>query len=360
MMQIFGIETTCDETAASVVRMTDGGAPVVASTVISSQVALHAQWGGVVPNLAAREHTKNLIPVMCAALSDADATPGDIDAIAVANRPGLIPALLTGVAAAKTLAYAWRTPLIGIHHIEGHIYANWIDHAAQIVFPVLALVVSGGHTQIILMRDHCVYDIIGQTHDDAVGEAFDKVARILGLGYPGGPVISARAAAYTARADANPLSFPRPMYTTPDYDFSFSGLKTAVLYAVKTFRAAHSLADDALLPADFVDAAAAAFQDAAVDVLVAKTLRAAKHHAVHTVLLAGGVSANTQLRDTLRTTIEQQLPAVRFFCPALAYCGDNAAMIAVAAHYRYMHTPDRTVFTDAWRTLTATASSPLC
>lgn len=358
-MRIFGIETTCDETAASVVHTSETDVLTVASNIVSSQVALHAPWGGVVPNLAAREHTKNLVPVMQNALADAAVRPSDIDLLAVANCPGLIPALLAGVAAAKTLAYTWHIPLIGIHHIEGHIYANWIDHATDIVFPVLALVVSGGHTQLVMMRDHCTYEIIGQTRDDAVGEAFDKVARILGLGYPGGPAISARAAAFATSGTHNDIALPRPMRTRANNDFSFSGLKTAVLYIVKDFRAAHHLADDAPLPADFVDAVAAAFQDAVTDILTIKTLHAAQHRNVRTVLLAGGVSANTHLRDTLRTALADTMPTTRFFCPALTYCGDNAAMIATAAHYRYMHTPDRTIFTTTWRTLTATAHAPL-
>ncbi len=358
-MRILGIETTCDETAAGIVDASPLSSVTVMSSVISSQVDIHAPWGGVVPNLAARAHTAHLIPIITAALTEADTSPSSISLIAVANRPGLIPALLAGVAAAKTLAYAWRTPLIGIHHIEGHIYANWIDHAADIIFPVLALVVSGGHTQLVMMRDHCTYDIIGQTHDDAVGEAFDKTARILGLGYPGGPVIAARADAHTATAQENPFAFPRPMLHKSGYDFSFSGLKTAVLYAVKDYRAAHNLPDGTPLPSAVTDAMAHAFQDAAVDVLVTKTVHAARTYAARTVLLAGGVSANTALRDSLRAALATHLPTVRFFCPALSYCGDNAAMIAAAAYYRHTVTKNTMSYANGWRTLHAVATDPL-
>lgn len=358
-MRILGIETTCDETAASVVTATDMSSIDVESSIVASQVKIHAPWGGVVPNLAAREHTKNLIPIITTALADASVQPPAIDMIAVANRPGLIPALLTGVAAAKTLAYAWRKPLIGIHHIEGHIYANWIDHATEIIFPVLALVVSGGHTQLVMMHDHCVYDIVGQTQDDAVGEAFDKVARILELGYPGGPAIATHADAFTTLQRANPFTLPRPMLQTPGYDFSFSGLKTAVLYTVKEFRATQQHTQHTPLPPDFVNAVAHAFQEAACDVLIKKTIRAARMYAARTVVLAGGVSANRHLRTHLRATLTEQLPNVRFFCPAQIYCGDNAAMIATAAYYRYTTTTDTTRYTDTWRTLHARATDTL-
>lgn len=353
-MRILGIETTCDETAASVVECADTAQLHVVSSIVSSQVALHAPWGGVVPNLAAREHTKNLVPVIHTALSNAGCAAHTLDAIAVANRPGLIPALLAGTAAAKSLAYAWHLPLIAVHHIEGHIYANWIDHAAEIAFPIVALVVSGGHTQLIVMRRHCDYTIIGQTRDDAVGESFDKVARLLGLGYPGGPAIMKRADS-DAPEDAPVVHLPRPMAELSHYDFSFSGLKTAVLYAIKKFRAAQHLSENAPLPEAFGTAVAREFQAAVIDVLTAKTLHAARAHHAATIILAGGVSANTALRDALFHAAATHLPRVRCVCPSLPYCGDNAAMIAVAAYYRLTHSPDRAAYVDGWRTVTAVA-----
>ncbi|MFA5986990.1 MAG: tRNA (adenosine(37)-N6)-threonylcarbamoyltransferase complex transferase subunit TsaD [Parcubacteria group bacterium] len=359
-MRILAIETSCDETAASIITATDDRI-IVQSNVISSQVKLHAQWGGVVPNLAAREHTKNIIPVLTEALTTADTTRDTIDLIAVTQCPGLIPALLSGVSAAKTLAYAWHKPLIGIHHIEGHIYANWLSADRMIIFPALALVVSGGHTQLILMSHHCHYVIIGETQDDAVGEAFDKVARILGLGYPGGPIISARAQKYADTCKENPLTLPQPMRSSGDFNFSFSGLKTAVLYLVKEYRKKNHLQEKDALPEDFIDQVAHAFQSATVDILTFKTLRAAKKYAPRSILLAGGVSANTQLRLSLGDMIATDLSDKELFVPALPYCLDNAAMIATAAYYRHQHMSKevRESLTLQWKTLQAYAHHPL-
>ena len=354
-MKILAIETSCDETAASIISIEDNKLSVN-SNIISSQVELHAQWGGVVPNLAAREHTKNIIPVITESLETAKASKKDVDLIAVTHGPGLIPALLSGVSASKSLAFAWKKPLIGIHHIEGHIYANWISNP-DIKFPALALVVSGGHTQLVLMKKHCTYEIIGQTQDDAVGEAFDKVARILDLGYPGGPIISERAALFTQVGTLNDITLPQPMKNSGDYNFSFSGIKTAVLYLVKNFREENNLSPDDKLPQDFIDAVAHAFQTASVEVLTAKTTKAAVEYDVKSILLAGGVSANIQLRDVLKQETSH-LTDVTFHAPSMEYCLDNAAMIAVAAHYRYttLIQKEKILLKYGWRTVAAKAS----
>ncbi len=361
-MKIFAIETSCDETAAAVVDYTDG-VFTVESNVVSSQVALHAQYGGVVPNLAAREHEKNIIPVIDESLQVAHVTPHDIDLIAVTHGPGLIPALIVGVSAAKTLAYAWEKPLIGIHHIEGHIYANALTSAQPLTFPLLALVVSGGHTQLVLMRNHLQYDIIGHTLDDAVGEAFDKTARMLGLAYPGGPAISRAATAHDISNNhyAAFTTLPRPMLHSKDYNFSFSGIKTAVLYRIKDFRTAHNLLPDEPLPQDFINAMSHAFQEAVTEVLVAKTLRAAQEYHAKTITIAGGVSANTRLRERLGAALSDAQTQTIYTIPELAYCLDNATMIAAAAAVRYEHTPanKRAKLLTTYRTLDAAANLSL-
>lgn len=362
-MNILAIETSCDETAISIVEAsieysTESPIITVHSNIISSQVELHAQWGGVVPNLAAREHTKNIIPVLTEALETAHVKKGDINLIAVTHAPGLIPALLCGVSVAKSLAYAWRKPLMGVHHIEGHIYANWIEQKKDILFPVLALVVSGGHTQLVLMKGHCQYEIVGQTQDDAVGEAFDKVARILGLGYPGGPIISQRAEIFEKIKKENDITLPQPMKNSGDYNFSFSGIKTAALYLVKNFRKENNLSDDADLPQNFIDAVAHAFQKATVEILTKKTLTAVKNYNVRSVLLAGGVSANIQLREKLQQEIATSFSDVQFFAPKMEYCLDNAAMIGAAAHHRYntISQKEKDEFVDGWKTVAAKAN----
>lgn len=360
-MKILAIETSCDETAASVISF-DDGILNVQSSIISSQVELHRQWGGVVPNLAGREHTKNIIPVLTETLENASISPEDIDLIAVTSGPGLIPALLIGTAAAKTLAFSWDKPLLGIHHIEGHIYANWLSPTGSETavvppqFPLIGLIVSGGHTQLVLMKDHITYEIIGETQDDAVGEAFDKVARLLGLSYPGGPEVSARALAYEkSHAPDAAFELPRPMLHSGDYNFSFSGIKTAVLYAVRAYQKDHSLTKDDTLPQEFVDEISFAFQQAVVDVLVAKTLTAAREHNVRSVILAGGVSANTQLREILGTTLREALPDVSYHIPDMDYCLDNAAMIAAAAAFRWhtMSDAQKIDTRDGWKNVVA-------
>jgi len=362
---ILAIETSCDDTAAAVVTL-EGGAPVALSSIVSSQIELHRQYGGVVPALAAREHVKNLVPVVDEALRQAEVGPDDLDAIAVTRGPGLIPALLAGASGAKALALVWQKPLIGIHHIEGHIYANFIhvdeskveSHKSDVGnwkleignsrFPLLALVVSGGHTELVLMRDHFEYGILGRTKDDAAGEAFDKVAKMLGLPYPGGPEVAARAAKVAGRDTKSetridqivPVSkfeirnskfapnFPRPMIDSGDYDFSFSGLKTAVLYEIRK-------TDEADRNETFVNAVCHAFQEAVVEVLVAKTKRAIEEYSPKTLVIAGGVSANVRLRESLAEMVATGFPHTRFTVPEFRYSLDNAAMIGSAAVLRY-------------------------
>ncbi len=394
---ILSIETSCDETAISILAW-ENEAPVILSNKVSSQIKLHAKWGGVVPNLAARQHVKNIDHVLKSALAETAMTPANIDIISVTNGPGLIPALLVGVNYAKTLAYLWEKPLIGIHHIEGHIYANFISDKisaisnfqfpiskqikksqilnltraqnskevkkdsssitencelkienSEISFPALTLVVSGGHTQLILMKKHLQYEIIGQTVDDAVGEAFDKVARILGIGYPGGPNVAAWAAKFqNSNEPENALKangaiccklvFPRPMLNKHGFNFSFSGLKTAVLYEVKKFVAANGSSaptKEAELPREYITEICHEFQQACIDVLVSKTIKAAQLHQPKTIMLAGGVSANLELRKQLNQAITTNLPGVAYRIPSLSLTGDNGAMIGSAGAFRW-------------------------
>lgn len=314
---ILGIETSCDETAAAVVQ--DGR--ILLSNVVASQVQLHAQYGGVFPEAASREHVLKIVPVISAALEDANVTWNDLAAVAVTNGPGLAGSLLVGVNAAKGLAFGAKLPLIGINHLEGHVYANWLEAAAlagpapEHLFPLVALIVSGGHSEIVLMRAHGDYVMLGRTIDDAAGEAFDKVARLLGLGYPGGPEIQKAA----ERGDPEAYKFPRA-WMRQTYDFSFSGLKTAVLNTTKKF-------DGQSLPVADI---AAGFQAAIVDVLVKKTLAAAEEFNAAQILLGGGVAANTLLRQQMQA--RANLPVL---VPPPKLCVDNGAMIASAAWWHY-------------------------
>lgn len=329
MTKILAIETSCDETSVAISADNE-----VLANVVSSQIEIHKKWGGVVPNLAAREHIKNIIPVLEEAQEKAEVSLREIDVFAVTAGPGLIPALLVGVNIAKTLAYFYQKPLMGIHHIEGHIYANFIENKPE--FPVLALVVSGGHTQLVLIRDHLEYEIIGQTQDDASGEAFDKVAKMLDLGYPGGPIVSKRADEYTG--DLDEINFPRPMLNSGDFDFSFSGLKTAVLYHWQ------NNPDKKL-----IDSICYHFQEAAIEVLVKKTAKAIKKYNPKTVLLAGGVAANKKLREDLEKTIKKDFPKVNFGLPSIKLCLDNAAMIAAAAFFRYQKQKNDSKIVEKWQ-----------
>jgi N6-L-threonylcarbamoyladenine synthase len=322
--RILGIETSCDETAVAIVR--DGSS--VESNVIASQTDLHARYGGVMPEQASRAHLRAIVPTLEEALSVAGADWGDIDAIAVTHGPGLAGALLVGVNVAKGLAFARRKPLVGINHLEGHVYANWLDtSAAEPAFPLVALIVSGGHTDLVLSDGHGQYRRLGRTRDDAAGEAFDKVARLLGLGFPGGPPIEREAAS----GDPRRFQFPRAWLDQDSWDFSFSGLKTAVRHQVRDLGVDpdHASPEErrARLP---VADLAASFQAAVVDVLATKAARAAHEFGAKSLALGGGVAANR----TLLRTVEQraQLPVV---CPPPRLCTDNAAMIASAGFFRY-------------------------
>ena len=349
-MIIFSLETSCDETACAIVKYEKGVFSIL-SNVVSSQVKLHSRWGGVVPNLAAREHLKNILPVIEKSLRQSKIDFKKIDLISVTNGSGLIPALLIGTSAAKTLSYLWKKPLLGIHHIEGHIYANFIGNKKPLhlpggeinrkweKFPILCLIVSGGHTQLVLMKKHLDYKIIGQTLDDAVGEAFDKVARILNLGYPGGPVIAACAAKVqnSKFKIQNSVKLPRPMINSKDFNFSFSGLKTAVLYLTKKNK--KMLSDK-----KFVNEVCYEFQQAVIDVLIAKTVKATKNYHPKTILLGGGVSANLELRRQLKKVIKKKFPKIIYHMPNIRYCGDNAAMIAIATFWRWKHKKNQVSF----------------
>ncbi len=330
MTLILGVETSCDETAAAVLR--DGR--VMLSNVVASQIELHRQYGGVFPEMASRQHVLAIMPVVRQALDDAGVDWDDLDAVAVTRGPGLAGSLLVGMNVAKGAAWARDLPLVGVNHLEGHIYSNWVEvegNNPDKDFPVLVLIVSGGHTELILMTGHGRYRRLGGTIDDAAGEAFDKVARVLGLGYPGGPVIQNAAQSGDERA----FRFPRARTKNP-YDFSFSGLKTAVLREVQRIEGWDSSASRKLtpgenLPPQTVADLAASFQRALVDALVEKTVRAAEEIGISEICVCGGVSANAVLRQTMR----ERAP-VPVSVPPIYLCTDNAAMIAAAGHYRFV------------------------
>lgn len=321
-MKILGIESSCDETSAAVVE--DGRRML--SNVVNSQIDIHAVYGGVIPEIAARSHLEVVLPVVSQALKEAHCTWDDIDAVAVTHAPGLIGSLLIGALTARTLALIHDKPLYPIHHVEGHVYANFLlDTTPQ--FPILALIVSGGHSQLVLFKDHGDYELLGQTQDDAVGEAFDKVAKIIGLPYPGGPSIAAAA----EQGDAHAYDFPKSRMQNP-YDFSFSGLKTAVLRRVQaecgvdhTFPS-YKLAER--LDEEKRHNLAASFQRVAVETLVDKTIKAFKEYSPASVVIAGGVAANLELRRQL----EAALPIDINYAP-ISLCTDNAAMIASLGYY---------------------------
>jgi len=342
-MKILAIETSCDETAVAVINVRGEHDIGIVSNVVSSQVKLHAKWGGVVPALAAREHAKNIEHVFETALKEAGITDiaKQIDLFAVTRGPGLGPSLLVGLTFARTLAWKWDKPLVGVDHLDGHIHANWLEPEKPLadIFPALNLVVSGGHTELILMRSHDDFKIVGETQDDAVGEAFDKVARLLGLGYPGGPAIAKLA----QRGDPEKYPLPRPMLKGDNLDFSYSGLKTAVLYLIRDLNVKRM---GAKMKADI----AASFQNAAVDVLVRKTVRAAEHFGVKAILLSGGVSANASLRERLHAAAEEL--GTPFYKPQMKYTTDNAAMIAVAAYF--IHKNETTA--PSWKTVSMDAN----
>ena len=327
-MKILAIETSCDDTAVAIVK----NGQTVLSSVVSSQIALHSKFGGVVPEVAARAHLQNIIPVLEEALATASVKINEIDCFAVTQGPGLIGSLIVGVNTARVLALINKKPLVALHHTEGHIYANWLEKppGTEPEFPLLCLTVSGGHSNLIYMKKHLDYQIIGQTRDDSVGEAFDKVAKMLDLGYPGGPIIAKSALTGNGAA----FNFPRVDLTSQptrddngflkqpleSLDFSFSGLKTAVLREVRRLESKKALS------VNQINDIAASFQVCANEILVRNTLRAVKVFGVKTVLLSGGVAANIQLRKMLKESLDN-LGGLNYFYPEAKYCTDNAAMI---------------------------------
>ena len=316
--RILAIETSCDETACAVL---ENGRELL-SSIVASQMDIHARYGGVFPEVASRQHVLSIIPVVEQTLDQSNLTLKDIDAIAVTRGPGLAGSLVVGMNMAKGLALGTNLPMIGVNHLEGHIYSSWIYNAGEAAppepqFPLMALLVSGGHTELNLMTDHLTYQRLGATLDDAAGEAFDKVARLLGLSYPGGPSVQ------RAAETGNParFKFPRAKLDSP-YDFSFSGLKTAVLYEVNRLKK-----NSSTLP---VEDLAASFQATVVDILFKKTIQAARDHHAKEILVAGGVSANRPLRQAFQSQDE-----FKVHIPPFSLCTDNAAMIAAAGYYRY-------------------------
>ncbi len=391
-MIILAIETSCDETAIAVVEYwgnpfsARGGSAFggkILSNVVSSQIKIHAEWGGVVPNLAKREHIKNLPVVLKKALKKAGIKPEKIDLIAVTVGPGLEPALWTGINFAIDLSKVWNKPIIGINHMEGHVVASLLNskisprQAGQESqksklwkFPALALLVSGGHTELVLIKDWLKYKIIGQTRDDAAGEAFDKVAKMLGLPYPGGPEISKlaskiqpgktpsvkeRSGKTLGVEEGWQIKLPRPMLNSKDYDFSFSGLKTAVLYLLRDLEKNYSLrVTDYALRA----AICAEFQQAVIDVLISKTIKAAKQYKVKTIILGGGAAANKELRKQLSSQLSVASSQTKLLLPEIKFTGDNAAMIAIAAYFHALKKPPDKLSAN-WKKLKANGNLQL-
>lgn len=317
-IRILAIESSCDETAASVVL---NGRQIL-SNQIYSQIALHTEYGGVVPEIASRKHIEKVNQVISAALEDAECTLDDIDAIAVTYGPGLVGALLVGVSAAKAIAFAKNKPLVGVHHIEGHISANYIENT-ELEPPFICLVVSGGHSHLVVVEDYGKYKILGRTRDDAAGEAFDKVARAIGLGYPGGPKID------RVSKEGNPeaIRFPRAKVEDGEYDFSFSGLKSAVLNYLNQCQ----MKGEEIVVADV----AASFQKAVIDVLVDHSMDAVSKYGLKKFAIAGGVASNSSLRAAFEKRCAEE--GIEFFHPSPIYCTDNAAMIGVAGYYEYIN-----------------------
>ncbi|MEE1442851.1 MAG: tRNA (adenosine(37)-N6)-threonylcarbamoyltransferase complex transferase subunit TsaD [Blautia sp.] len=314
---ILAIESSCDETAAAVVK---NGRSVL-SNVISSQIDLHKLYGGVVPEIASRKHIEKINQVIEEALREADATLDDLDAIAVTYGPGLVGALLVGVAEAKAISFAKDIPLVGVHHIEGHISANYIENL-ELEPPFLCLVVSGGHTHLVIVKDYGEFEILGRTRDDAAGEAFDKVARAIGLGYPGGPKIDK----LSKQGNAYAMDFPKAKVADAPYDFSFSGVKSAVLNHLNKCK----MMGESIVEADI----AASFQRCVVEVLVDHAIAAAKDYHISKLAIAGGVASNQTLRSAMKQACENN--GIQFYHPSPIFCTDNAAMIGVAGYYEYI------------------------
>ena len=313
---ILAIESSCDETAASVVK----NGRTILSNVISSQIELHKLYGGVVPEIASRKHIEKINQVIEEALEEAEVTLDDLDAVGVTYGPGLVGALLVGVAEAKAISYAKKLPLVGVHHIEGHVSANYIEHP-DLEPPFMCLIVSGGHTHLVIVKDYGEFEILGRTRDDAAGEAFDKVARAIGLGYPGGPTIDKLA----KEGNAEAIQFPKAKLESGPYDFSFSGVKSAVLNYINKCKMQGKEFDRADL--------AASFQKAVVDTLVEKAVKAAKEYHMDKLAIAGGVASNSALRGAMENACKKE--GIQFYYPSPIFCTDNAAMIGVAAYYEY-------------------------
>lgn len=315
---ILAIESSCDETAAAVVK----NGKEVLSNVVASQIELHKLYGGVVPEIASRKHIEKINQVIDEALEESKLSFDDIDAIAVTYGPGLVGALLVGVAQAKALSYALNKPLVGVNHIEGHISANYIENK-ELKPPFLSMVISGGHTHLVMVEDYGKYSIIGRTRDDAAGECFDKVARTIGLGYPGGPKIDKLAKEGNSKA----IEFPRACIEGAKYDFSFSGLKSAVLNYVNVA----NMKNEEICVEDI----AASFQEAVVDVIVTRSILAAKEYGVDSIALAGGVAANSGIRSGMEKACKDN--NIKLYYPSVGYCTDNAAMIGAAGYYEYIN-----------------------
>lgn len=315
---ILAIESSCDETAAAVVK---NGREVL-SNIISSQIDLHTLYGGVVPEIASRKHIEKINQVIEEALKEASVTLNDIDAIGVTYGPGLVGALLVGVAEAKAIAFAAKKPLVGVHHIEGHISANYIENK-ELEPPYICLVVSGGHTHLVVVNDYGDYKVIGRTRDDAAGEAFDKIARAIGLGYPGGPKVDRLA------KEGNPdaIKFPRANVEGAPFDFSFSGLKSAVLNHINMCQMKNIEVNEADI--------AASFQKSVVDALLSRALLACEEYGMDKLAIAGGVASNSAIRSAFAENCEKK--GIKFYHPSTIYCTDNAAMIGVAAYYEYIN-----------------------
>jgi len=331
-MKILAIETSCDETSAAVVSKNSRQDHVkVLSNVISSSLVFHSKTGGIIPDVAAREQLKYIIPVIQQAIENSKSRIEDLDAIAVTQGPGLIGSLLIGVEAAKTLSYLWKKPIIPVNHLFGHIYANFVDPKNKIGFPALALLVSGGHTDLVLVKSHDNFKWLGGTRDDAAGEAYDKIGRLLNLPYPAGPAIENLA----KKGDEKAFNFPRPMIGSKDFDFSFSGLKAAVWRETKKI----GRLDDKTI-ADI----STCVQKSIIEVLVRKTIKAAKETKAKSILLGGGVAANQKLRDEIRLQIKNSKLKISFFFPEKILCTDNAAMIGAYAAFH----PEKKLWSEVY------------
>ncbi|HPT08272.1 MAG TPA: tRNA (adenosine(37)-N6)-threonylcarbamoyltransferase complex transferase subunit TsaD [bacterium] len=323
---ILGIESSCDESAAAIIKFDHKNFKIL-SSIVSSQINIHKKYGGVVPEIAAREHVLHVLPVIDQSLKQAKIKLNQISAIAVTAGPGLITSLISATETAKTLSYVLNKPIIPINHIEGHIYSAFIENKKKTSWPILILTVSGGHNILALMTDHLNYKIIGQTLDDAAGEAFDKAARMMGLGYPGGPIIAKKAKEYIKIVKTpEEIYLPRPMISSPNFNFSFSGLKTALLYQLKKDKDWKNK----------IPQYCYSFQQAVIDVLISKTLKATKKYQIKTIMLVGGVSANEELKKEFQKRIKKNFKNVNFVFPSLKYTGDNAAMIAMAGAYHFL------------------------